>query len=609
MDNIILYDGIYQAEVDEFRYAEAELVVASNYIDNLFFDLVRSFNDDTLIYSEADGEAKQGFFKRIWTMFKNFWKAIIDFIKGVCRKVLEILSKPFGFKMNKANNAAGAGSSGGSSERTNTDAEKIGTGSDASWSSLKELGVLMNKTIAYIKTPKTVSKEDVSKEGIISKDLFKDSIDSRTSLSVYKNNNITQNIKILEKLAAKLNIFDDKDVLESLDKSTKDNANTSGADLSDLFKEARAHKNISFIFETAKPTDNKDDSNVKRLIAIMDAGYRVIKNIMICSGKTAQAMSEIEKKTVETEAIEVCKTLYETIINDSKINNSLHTIHTSVVAQIKDEDKIFGISAKDAVALSPVYYLYSFGKNNLLGLKNEKDFIADIDSIPAVKKSQDFKVEAYDNNANLLKGEMLPKDILKLGLIEINIKPGYLIKNAFIMPASANKTGVPSDRAYNGVENYGEIIKTVLRANLEDLTKMKETYELDDINKNALKDLKDAKKVSSSAIIQGLVSNASGILKSTVKNIAELTNLTIRVDNACVSTPYIYQSVQIANAMHIYWDRICYAKDFIQKELNNNKKLQEDLGDDLEKEKTNLTQDIKTLGNNLSNIFRQKYGD
>lgn len=613
MDNIILYDGLYQAEVDEFAYAEAELVVASNYIDNLFFDLVRGFNDDTVLYGESDDDgAKQGFFKRIWAMFKKFWKAIIDFIKNVCRKVLEILAKPFGFKMNKANNSGGAGSGGGSSTRSDAPSSNsnTGTGDSSSWNSLKELTTLMNTTIAYIKTPKSVSKEDVSKEGILDSNLIKDSINSKVSLDTYKNNNIKNNMDALRTLAKKLNLFDNKDVLDSLDSTS---SNKAGADLDKVLKDARAHKNMNFKFEIAKPSDGQDQAeHIKRLIAYMDAAYRIVKNVMICSGNVAAAMEDIEKKKNDTEALDICKDLYNNIINNAK-SSMFQQIHGDVIGKINDEDKLFGMKVKDAVALSPVYYLYSFGKTNLHGLKNEKDFLADIDSIPAVKNSSDFKAEAYDTNMNLLKGEMLEKNIASVGLVTIEIKPGYKINNMRFLGekggAGSNPTGVISDRGFNGTMKFEEITKKVLRENLKDMTQMKEEYELDDAKKNSYKDLKDAKHVSSNSVIQGLISNASAILKSTVKNMADITNLTVRVDNACVSTPYIFQSVHIANAMHIYWDKLCYAKDFILKELENNKALKDDLGDGAEKEKSELLQDFKSLGNDLSNIFRQKYGD
>lgn len=613
MDNLILYDGIYQAEVNEFAYAEAELVVASNYIDNLFFDLVRGFNDDAVLYSESDDDgAKQGFFKRIWAMFKKFWKAIIDFIKNVCRKVLEILAKPFGFKMNKANNSGGAGSGGGSSTRSDAPSSNsnVGTGDSSSWNSLKELTTLMNTTIAYIKTPKSISKEDVSKEGILDSNLIKDSLNSKTSLAVYKANNITDNMSRLVTLAKKLNLFDNKDILDSLDSSS---SNKTGADLDKVLKEARAHKNMNFKFEIAKPSDgNNPDEHIKRLIAYMDAAYRIVKNVMGCSGNVAAAIADIEKAKNDTEALSLCKDIYDTIIKNAK-TNTFQQIHGEVIAHINDEDKLFGMKAKEAVALSPVYYLYSFGKTNLHGLINEKDFLADIDSIPAVKNSSDFKAEAYDANMNLLKGEMLEKNVASIGLATVEIKPGYKINSMKFLgdkgSASSNSNGILSDRAFNGTMKFEDIAKSVLRENLKDMTQMKEEYELDDAKKNTLKDLKDAKHISSNSVIQGLVTNASAILKSTVKNMTEITNLTVRVDNACVSTPYIFQSVHIANAMLIYWDKLCYAKDFILKELDNNKALKDDLGDGVEKEKTELLQDFKSLGNTLSTIFRQKYGD
>ena len=229
MDNIILYDGIYQAEVDEFRYAEAELIVASNYIDNLFFDLVRGFNEDILMYSEADDEggAKQGFFKRIWAMFKKFWKAIIDFIKNVCRRTLEILGKPFGFKMNKANNSAGGGSGGGSSERTEASKSNSPIDKGNGWTVLKELGQLLNSTVVYIKTPHDISREKISTvDGVQLPSIYnQSSIDSYDAFERYLGDNKTSGTGLKNILAniieetKNLKSFDDKKALESYEKN------------------------------------------------------------------------------------------------------------------------------------------------------------------------------------------------------------------------------------------------------------------------------------------------------------------------------------------------------------------------------------------------------
>lgn len=605
MDNLILYDGLYQAEVNEFAYAEAELVVASNYIDNLFFDLVRGFNDDAVLYGESDDDgAKQGFFKRIWAVFKKFWKAIIDFIKNVCRKVLEILAKPFGFKMNKANNSGGAGSGGGSSTRTDgaSNSSNVGTGNSDSWSSLKELTLLMNKTISYIKTVKSVTKDDVSKEGIVDTDLMKDSISTVTEYAKYRKVNITTPMKTISSLVKRLKLFDDKDLLESLDNS---HANMAGSDLTNMFENARAHKSMSFKFEVIKFGANKDD-DMKRLIALMDASYRVIKNIMMCSGKTAAAMGDIEKKTNDAEALATCKELIDSIIADCN-SKSFHSIHNSVLSYVNDEDKIFGIKSMDAVALSPVFYLYSFGKSNLHAIINEKDFLDEINGLAVVKSATDFKADAYDANMNILKGEMLSGGVHNLGLINVDVRPGDKISDLkFFGESKKGKT--MANKPFTATETYSEIVKSVLRENLKDMTQMKEEYELDDAKKNTLKDLKDAKKVSSNTAIQSLVSNASAILKSTVKNMTNLTNLTVRVDNACISAPYIYQSLQLANAIHIYWDRVCYARAFLLKEIENNKKLREDLGNP-DEYKSELEEDFKSFQSVLSITLRQKYGD
>ena len=73
---------------------------------------------------------------------------------------------------------------------------------------------------------------------------------------------------------------------------------------------------------------------------------------MGCSGNVAAAMADIEKAKNDTEALSLCKDIYDTIIRNAK-TNTFQQIHGEVIAHINDEDKLFGMKAKEAVALSP----------------------------------------------------------------------------------------------------------------------------------------------------------------------------------------------------------------------------------------------------------------
>ncbi len=75
MEDITLYGNEVLPEA-EYMYAEAEMTVSYNLIQDYFFNLMDSFRDETIYYGEADddGEVKTDFCKDR-QMFVKMWKA------------------------------------------------------------------------------------------------------------------------------------------------------------------------------------------------------------------------------------------------------------------------------------------------------------------------------------------------------------------------------------------------------------------------------------------------------------------------------------------------------------------------------------------------------
>ena len=56
MEDITLYGNEVLPEVREYMYAEAEMTVSYNLIQDYFFNLMDSFRDENIYYAEADDE-------------------------------------------------------------------------------------------------------------------------------------------------------------------------------------------------------------------------------------------------------------------------------------------------------------------------------------------------------------------------------------------------------------------------------------------------------------------------------------------------------------------------------------------------------------------------
>jgi len=361
-------------------------------------------------------------------MFKKFWKAIIDFIKNVCRKVLEILAKPFGFKMNKANNSGGAGSGGGSSTRTEgSSSSNSPIDKGEGWTVLKELGHLLNSTIAYIKTPHDISREKISTvDGVNLPSLYNQSSidtydaferflgDDKVSGTGLKNvlSNIIEETKNLK-------FFDNKNSLESVNPKS---LNMMGFAGTSYYDKAKVHSNISVKFEV--PTADKED-DLKSLIAILNSATKVIENTMSCGSRTLSSLENLDKAANDKEVSDELAKLYSDLLAPSHMNNYSQGVDNGLTTFVKDDDKLYGIPIKHLIPLVSVYYIYSFGESNLTGILKKEDFISAVSAITAVTKYSDFKPENFESNGNVLKGTMFKDgDIVGKNLTTVEVKGG-----------------------------------------------------------------------------------------------------------------------------------------------------------------------------------------
>ena len=601
MDNLILYDGLYQAEVNEFAYAEAELTVSHHNIENMFYDILDAIREPAYrLYGEADDSdddaPKQSIFRKIGSMFKKFWRAIIDFIKKVFKKVLEILAKPFGFKMKKSENDSTAGSGGGSTTRTaspaDTKIEKVGS---SGYTALQELTEFRKVVTSYIKTHHNIEKSELLKEGYIvsNNTTEKISLDRLETLADVKSymDEMEDDMDIIVDFFDKLANFDEKSSLEDLSKIQ--------ADVTGLLEEARIHKALSFKFEVAGK-----EAEVKKAVANVSAASVTLSNIITASRQVANLADELEKnKYNDTELASKLSSTMQTIMSNSIYDK----IDSTVTGYIDDTCKVYGFPAKTAVGIAPVCFASSFGKTAIGNIIKEEEFAKLAEAIPEVKAYNDFKVENYSGNAEKIRGKILDDNFMKDAAKIVDIKPGYKLADIRL-----NLTGVSTfTKGYKAKQNilYKDIVLDVLRTSINHLTKIETEYNSNDDKKvnNRFKSIKDGTTSSSSATVKDMITGASQCLKSAIAQIAPLTNYTTRLDSVCVSAPYIYESIHIGNTMCILWDRVCYYKDFLEKQLKDNDKLNEDLGDDKAKIEASLKQLFKTFDTLMSGSLKEKY--
>lgn len=600
MDNIILYDGVYQAEVNEFAYAEAELTICHHNIENMFYDVLNTINKPEYnLYSEADdeesSESKQGLFKRIGAMFKKFWKTIVDFVKKVFRKVIEIITKPFGFKMKKSENDSTAGSGGGDTVRTSSSDSKIEKIGSSGYTSLQELTEFRKVVTSYIKTHHNIEKSELLKEGYITstrstEKISSERLDTLADINSYINE-MEDDMDTIAYFFAKLADFDEKSSLEDLTKIQ--------ADMTGLLEEARIHKALSFKFEVA----GKEDE-LKKAVANVEAAGVTLSNIITASRQVANLSDKLEKKKYnDTELAGELSSTMLTIMSNSIYDK----IDSRVIPYIDDTCKVYGLPAKTAVDIAPVCFASSFGKTAITNIMKEDEFAKLAESIPEVKSYSDFKVENYSGNADKIRGKILEDNFMKDAAKIVDIKPGYKLSDVRF-----NITGVSAftknfKAKYNVL--YKDVVLDVLRTSVDHLTRIETEYNSDDDKKviNKFKSIKDGTTSSPSATVKDMVTGASQCLKSAIAQIGPLTNYMTRLDSVCVSAPYIYESIHIGNTMCILWDRVCYYKDFLEKQLKDNDKLIEALGDNKIKVETKIKQLFKEFDTVMSATLKEKY--
>ena len=600
MDNIILYDGIYQAEVDEFRYAEAELTICHHNIENMFYDVLNIINKPEYnLYSEADdednSEPKQGLFKRIGAMFKKFWKAIIEFIQKVFKKVIEIITKPFGFKMKKSENDSTAGSGGGSTTRSSSSDNKIEKMGSSGYTSLQELTEFRKVVTSYIKTHHNIEKSELLKEGYITSNTSTEKIslerlDNLGAISSYIDE-MEDDMDAIVYFFAKLGDFDEKSSLENLAKIQ--------ADMTGLLEDARIHKALNFKFELA----GKEDE-LKKAVANVGAAGVTLSNIITASRQVANLSDKLEKKKYND--TELASELSSTML--TVMSNSIYDkIDNKIVSYIDDTCKVYGFPAKTAVGIAPVCFASSFGKTAITNIMKEDEFAKLAEAIPEVKSYSDFKIENYNGNADKIRGKILEDNFMKDATKIVDIKPGYKLSDIRL-----NITGVSAfTKNFKSKYNilYKDVILDVLRTSINHLTKIETEYNSDDDKKvnNGFKSIKNGTTNSTSTTVKDMVTGASQCLKSAIAQIGPLTNYMTRLDSVCVSAPYIYESIHIGNTMCILWDRVCYYKDFLEKQLKDNDKLIEALGDDKIKVETKIKQLFKEFDTVMSATLKEKY--
>ena len=248
-----------------------------------------------------------------------------------------------------------------------------------------------------------------------------------------------------------------------------------------------------------------------------------------------------------------------------------------------------------------MYYLYSFGESNLTGIIKKEDFVSAVGKISAVNKYSDFKPESFDVNGNVLKGTMFKDgDIVGKNLTTLEAKGGTPLSSL------TYKITAGSGFDANGYKTYEVVAKDILRTSIKGLSTIKETYEGKGKN-DTFKNLREGNTKSSSTLAKGVISNASQVLKQVTSNIGNLMNAIIRVDNACISLPYIMACLYRANYVHIMWDRACYAKSFLESQLKNNAELKKDIEAKGKKVET-LESDLKQIFTNYNASLTLKLG-
>ena len=429
MEDITLYGNEVLPEVREYMYAEAEMAVSYNLIQDYFFNLMDSFRDETVYYAESDDEGDSkvriGFFRKIGQMFKKMWRAVIDFIKTVFRKTWEILSKPFSFKMNKANNdSSGGGSSSTTTERTKTaNVIEKATSEGGAWSSIAELVQLRKSTVAYIKTVRKLSQADVSVQGASPNWLGTKKLDSLADLNTYKKSNYTDKIAFLKSLLTYLNQTDEK---SEVNKFKKINETINFAKTHNVYgDDVRIHKSIAFKYERIK-----DNDSIKGAMALVVAGMEAIADVGALGAMVVDTNDECSKPGKDQAALFTeCKDLVADFLDMAKGQDCWKTLDNNFKTVLEadiDKYKLYGIPSKYLLSLLPLFMIYSFDKKNIVGegcLFSDEDFKNTVESISDTSSLQGFNALNFEKYKNLLKGDkMFDTKIFDSAFETVNVK-------------------------------------------------------------------------------------------------------------------------------------------------------------------------------------------
>lgn len=607
MEDITLYGNEVLPEVREYMYAEAEMAVSYNLIQDYFFNLMDSFRDETVYYAESDdegdSEVKIGFFRKIGQMFKKMWRAVIDFIKTVFRKTWEILSKPFSFKMNKANNdSSGGGSSSTTTERTKTaNVIEKATSEGGAWSSIAELVQLRKSTVAYIKTVRKLSQADVSVQGASPNWLGTKKLDSLADLNTYKKSNYTDKIAFLKSLLTYLNQTDEK---SEINKFKKVNETINFAKTHNVYgDDVRIHKSITFKYERIK-----DNDSIKGAMALVVAGMEAIADIGALSEHVIKTAEECSKPGKDQAAIFTeCKDLVADFLDMTKNQdcwNAIDTTFKTVLEAEIDNYKLYGIPSKYLLSLLPLFMIYSFDKKNIVGegcLFTDDDFKNNVESIGDTANVQGFNALNFEKYKNLLKGDkMFDTKIFDSAFEVINVKGESSLSS--IVNASSESEWVKGT-------DYEKQVR-LLRDAYKDVQEIDKDYKAKEKNKYQL--LKEDNPKTSSEALKAIITGASACLKAVTRNALTSVGIGIRLDNACTAQPHIWFSLIACNTIRIVWDQVCYAKGIMEDNLANNEALIEDMKKNknkVEDFRDELNVDIKDFDLKMNKDLKGKYKD
>ena len=598
MEDITLYGNEVLPEVREYMYAEAEMTVSYNLIQDYFFNLMDSFRDETIYYGEADddGEVKTGFFAKIGQMFVKMWKAIINFIKTVFRKTWEILSKPFSFKMNRANNSSGGGGGGGGSS-TPTERTAGGGGAEETANRItttdfrqyQEIANLRRNLVSYLGKMSTVEKDKLLATFAIMKD---DTVKNISLTKIDDKSTYETHIKNME--AIKKNLLENFKLIYEYDElkdtdAIKNVATTPAMNL--VYKEVPKHSLINVKYEKPK----EDVEVVRKGVASIFGIQMIAKKIVECTSKVTDTTSSIQKKTAEAAIAKEIKSLINAILKlDMKDTGNFTAFITD-----KDNDiKVF--SDYNIVELSKavhLIYVYAFGEE---ALKLLKDPIGEIQQ--KLGTNTVIKPEAYDTNKGIFLKKMVNVNIADKVLETVQIKadgnqPESLtsILNNIFKDAEGKKPAT----------TYDALRDQLLKA-LKTFNELRENNEKKDNDGKTEYDkiTNENEAVKASELWKGIVTNAAKIIKNVASSAPEMARTITRIDTAIVIHKHLYNTILSVSVTANLWDVYCHMYKVAKDNLENNKELIKDItgSDDATKEHKLIKEKLSALDTEVADL-------